>query len=139
MTAGITSAGAVIFRESRGSRLFLLLHYPSGHWDFVKGRMEPGETTRQTTIREAVEETGISDLEFVDGFEKTIRYEFRSDGQTVHKKVIFYLAKTQTSRVALSHEHLAFTWLNFKDAIKKTTYDGARSVLAEAERLLAKT
>ena len=35
-----TSAGIVLFRKEETKKLFLLLHYPSGHWDFVKGKME---------------------------------------------------------------------------------------------------
>jgi len=42
------SAGAVIFRKEQNEALFLLLHYPSGHWDFVKGKIEPEENLRQT-------------------------------------------------------------------------------------------
>jgi len=69
------SAGAVIFRKN--SRLqFLLLHYPSGHWDFVKGKIEVNENPNQTTIRETKEETGITDLDFVNGFEESVEYEF---------------------------------------------------------------
>ena len=55
-----TSAGAIIFREIDNSRIYLLLNYPSGHWDFVKGKMEKDESTHQTVIREAKEETGYS-------------------------------------------------------------------------------
>ena len=33
-----TSAGIVLFRKENLKNLFLLLHYPSGHWDFVKGK-----------------------------------------------------------------------------------------------------
>ena len=54
------SAGVVIFRRENSRILFLLLHYPSGHWDFVKGKIEKGETFHQTAIRETKEETGIT-------------------------------------------------------------------------------
>ena len=33
-----TSAGIVLYRKENTKNLFLLLHYPSGHWDFVKGK-----------------------------------------------------------------------------------------------------
>ena len=33
------SAGIILFNENEG-RKFLLLNYPSKHWDFVKGKME---------------------------------------------------------------------------------------------------
>ena len=131
-----TSAGAVIFTENE-ERLFLLLGYPSGHWDFVKGKMEAGESALQTAIRETYEETGIKDLEFLDGFEESIRYDFKFRGELIHKKVVFYLAKTHTTHVEISHEHLGFSWLNYEDAVKKTTYDNARRVLSRAVRRLS--
>ena len=129
------SAGTVIFRKN--SRLqFLLLHYPSGHWDFVKGKIEVNENPHQTTIREAKEETGITDLDFVNGFEESVEYEFQYDGELIHKKVIFFLAKTNTVEIKISHEHLDFVWLEFKEALEKITYRNARSVLSKANQLL---
>ena len=44
------SAGAVLFNETGSGKIFLLLNYPSGHWDFVKGNIEKGETLQQTVI-----------------------------------------------------------------------------------------
>ncbi len=52
------SAGIVLFLEKSEEILFLLLHYPTGHWDFVKGKIESGETEIETAVREAKEETG---------------------------------------------------------------------------------
>ena len=52
------SAGIILFNEQE-ERKFLLLNYPSGHWDFVKGKMEEGETYQTTALRETKEETGI--------------------------------------------------------------------------------
>ena len=34
--------------------------------------MEKGETPHETAIRETKEETGISDIKFIDGFEEEI-------------------------------------------------------------------
>ena len=132
-----TSSGTVIFRENNNSRLYLLLHYPSGHWDFVKGKMEKGESPHETAIREAQEETGIEDLEFIDGLEEEIKYDFQFEGELIHKKVIFYLAKTNTEEITISHEHQNFLWLNYEESMKKITYDNARSILSKAEKLLA--
>lgn len=129
------SAGVVIFRED-SKLLFLLLYYPSGHWDFVKGKIEENENTHQTVVRETKEETGITDLDFVDGFEESIEYDFQYDGELIHKKVIFFLAKTSIEKIKISHEHLDYVWLEFEDALEKTTYQNARSVLSIANQLL---
>ena len=129
------SAGAILYQETISGKLYLLLNYPSGHWDFVKGNIEEGEMLKQTVVREIKEETGISDVNFVDGFEEKIEYYYQRDGELVHKEVIFFLAKTNTNHVKLSHEHLNFTWLKFNDALQKLTYKTAQNLLKKVKDL----
>jgi 8-oxo-dGTP pyrophosphatase MutT (NUDIX family) len=134
-----TSAGIVLFRKEGSKILFLLLHYPSGHWDFVKGKMEDGESTHETAIREAREETGITDITFLENFEEWIKYDFQYKGELVHKKVVFFLAETKTKEIIISHEHLDYTWMDYNTSMEKTTFDNAKTVLTRAQTLLAKT
>ncbi|MHA7734084.1 bis(5'-nucleosyl)-tetraphosphatase [Nitrosopumilus sp. S6] len=134
-----TSAGIVLFRKEDSKNLFLLLHYPSGHWDFVKGKMEKGESTHETAIRETKEETGITDITFLDNFEEWIEYNFQYQKELVHKKVVFFLAETKTKEVNISHEHLDYTWMDYNTAMEKTTFDNAKTVLTKAQALLSKT
>tara|TARA_Y100001960_G_scaffold211132_1_gene220344 strand:+ start:239 stop:649 length:411 start_codon:yes stop_codon:yes gene_type:complete len=129
------SAGIILFNESE-NRKFLLLNYPSKHWDFVKGKMENGETTHETALRETKEETGISDVEFLDGFEEEIEYYFRAENQDIHKKVIFFLGKTKTLDIILSHEHLDFIWLDYDNALNKITYENAKNLLKKSKKFL---
>ena len=133
------SAGIVLFRKENSKILFLLLHYPSGHWDFVKGKMEKGETTHQTAIRETLEETGITDIVFLDDFEEWIEYNFQFQGELVHKRVVFFLAETKTKEVSISHEHLDYTWMDYQTAMEKTTFDNAKLILSKSKSLLTKT
>ena len=134
-----TSAGIVLFRTEDKKILFLLLHYPSGHWDFVKGKMEKGETTYETAIRETREETKIVDIIFIEGFEEWINYDFQYKGELVHKKVVFFLAETKTKEIKISHEHLDHIWMDYNKAIEKTTFDNAKTILTKAQSLLEKT
>ena len=129
------SAGIILFNESE-NRKFLLLNYPSKHWDFVKGKMENGETSHETALRETKEETGISDVEFLDGFEEEIEYYFRAENQDIHKKVIFFLGKTKTLDIILSHEHLDFIWLDYDNALNKITYENAKNLLKKSKEFL---
>jgi len=134
-----TSAGIVLFRKEDSKIMFLLLHYPSGHWDFVKGKMEKGESTHETAIREAREETGITDIIFLENFEEWIKYDFQYKGELVHKKVVFFLAETKTKEIMISHEHLDYTWMDYNTSMEKTTFDNAKTVLTRAQTLLTKT
>ena len=132
------SCGALIFRDEGGKRLYLLLHYAGGHWDFPKGHVEKGESEEQTARREIQEETGIASLELVPGFREAISYEFRHNtGEMAQKQVAFFLARTSEKLVRLSDEHIGFAWLSYPSARKKATYENARSLLEKAEKRLS--
>jgi len=134
-----TSAGIVLFRKENSKNMFLLLHYPSGHWDFVKGKMERGESTHETATRETQEETGITDIKYLENFEEWIEYNFQYQGELVQKKVVFFLAETKTEEIIISHEHSGFIWTDYNSAMEKTTFDNAKTVLTKAQALLSKS
>jgi len=133
------SAGIVLFSNTSNKNEFLLLNYPQGHWDFVKGKVEQGETPHETALRETKEETGISVIEFIDVIEESVEYDFRFKNEDIHKKVIFFLAKTNEKKISLSHEHNDFVWLEYDDALKKTTFRNAKNVLSKANEFLLNT
>ena len=132
------SAGTVLFIKEYNEKLFLLLHYPTGHWDFVKGKIENNESLEQAAIRETKEETGIIDIEFIKGFKEKIEYSFKFNGDIVQKEVIFFLAKTNTKQVKISDEHLDYVWLDFNNALNKITYENAKNVLKKSKNYLEK-
>jgi 8-oxo-dGTP pyrophosphatase MutT (NUDIX family) len=134
-----TSAGIILYRKENTKKLFVLLHYPSGHWDFVKGKMEKNETTHETAIRETKEETGITDIVFVENFEEWIEYNFKYQGELVQKKVVFFLAETKTKEIKISHEHSGYTWMDYNLSMEKITFDNAKIVLTKAQKLLSNT
>lgn len=132
------SCGAVIYLNKDSEVLYLLLHYEAGHWDFVKGNVEPNEAEKETVVRELREETGITEAKFIEGFKHRIEYYYRRQGDTVHKEVIFYLMETQTETVKISFEHIGFIWLNYKQAMEKLTFKNARELLKKANDFLQK-
>ena len=134
-----TSAGVILYRKENTKKLFLLLHYPSGHWDFVKGKMEKNETTHETAIRETKEETGITDIVFAENFEEWIEYNFKYQGELVQKKVVFFLAETKTKEIKISHEHIGYTWMDYNLSMEKLTFDNAKTILTKAQKLLSNT
>jgi len=130
-----TSAGVVLF--FRGDRiLYLLLKYRWGHWGFIKGHIEPGEDEIETIKRETKEETGITDIKFIPGFREKIEYTYTMHGEKRHKTVYYRLAETTQINVKLSHEHVAYAWLPYEEAIKRITYDNDRNVLRKAHEYL---
>lgn len=127
------SAGAVVFRRASGSPRYLLLRYPAGHWDLPKGNIEKGEEPLQTMVREVREETGITDLRVIPGFERKIEYFYRRDGRKVHKTVVFFLAETSVEKVTISFEHQDYGWFDFDEAMRIVTYPNARRLIKESE------
>jgi 8-oxo-dGTP pyrophosphatase MutT (NUDIX family) len=141
------SVGAIIFCQKNAVREYLLLHYPSGHFDFAKGHIEPGETETMTLVRETEEETGIRDLKVFP--ERTnIRYFYVAKGNErekrlknnkaiwIFKQVHFYPARTETRDIRISHEHIGSIWLPYEQALAKVTFGNARRVLTETEAYL---
>ena len=159
------SAGTIIFREEGGKTYYLLLHYPSRaerrdrnegklqkrqtsstsratnskepYWDFPKGHIEKGEKLAETAIRETKEETGLTDINFIDGFKETIKYFFKSKSETILKFVTFFLAETKTKDIKISYEHAGFKWLPYKEAFEQATFRNAKEMLKKANDFLS--
>jgi 8-oxo-dGTP pyrophosphatase MutT (NUDIX family) len=131
------SAGAVVFSiKYSGNVFFLLLRYSAGHWDFPKGNIEDGENEVQAACREIREETGIEKVVFLEGFNKKVEYNYRRHRKVIHKEVVFFLAKTDSQRVILSNEHIAYSWTDFDSALAKLTYMTAKDILVKAQDYL---
>lgn len=140
------SAGAIIFRIVNGEPHYLLLHYPSGHWEFAKGHIEAGEDIEQTIRREVEEETGVNDLTMLPGFKEYTKYLFKKNyglkGEAkkqapwIFKIVVFLLAETKTEKIKISEEHKGFAWLLYEQAVKKITHKNAREVLIKAHEYI---
>jgi bis(5'-nucleosidyl)-tetraphosphatase len=138
------SIGAAVFRNENGRRLYLILTYPSGHFDFPKGHMEAGETEEETLRRETEEETGIRELR-VFPVRTSIRYFYVAKGGErtrrireergiyIFKAVHFFPAETNEWDVMISHEHTGYEWLPYDEAYTKLTFDNAKRVLARSE------
>lgn len=148
------SAGVVVFRKENGRIFYLFLQHQSArtkkkkgsHWDFPKGHVEEGETEEQAAKRETLEETGIDDIEIIDGFKEVIKYYFKArynvlkdekkSGPYIFKTVVFFLAETKTSEVKISFEHIGYVWLEYEKAIKRATYKNAKEILKKANQFI---
>ena len=132
------SAGAMIYRKEGKAVRYLVLHYGAGHWDYVKGHVEPDEEEEETVMREAKEETGIVDLNLVPGFKERISYVYTTREKKVAKDVVYFLAEARTGDVKLSREHTEFRWEKFSEAVKLVTHKTSRDVLKKADKFVRK-
>ena len=131
-----TSAGAILFRDTRGRREYLLLKSRPGDWEFPKGGVEGEEELQQTAIREVKEEAGIGDFRLLDLFREDYDYVFEANGNTIHKTVHLFVAKSFEASAELSTEHRDLQWRDYEQAVNTITQDGPREILEEAHEYL---
>jgi 8-oxo-dGTP pyrophosphatase MutT (NUDIX family) len=113
----IFSCGIVPVRFDAGDwRLLVLRAY--NHWDFPKGLAEANEDPLACAQRETLEETGLTDLEFIFG------EEFRETAPYAGNKVArYYVAETRTADIVLPvsaalgrPEHNEWRWVTCEEA-----------------------
>jgi 8-oxo-dGTP pyrophosphatase MutT (NUDIX family) len=132
------SAGLIIYRLDNGETCFLLLRYGWGHWGFPKGIIESGETEMKAAIREAKEETGLNNFNFIKNFREKIEYFYRKAGNTIHKEVIYFIAKTEEINVKISFEHTEYRWLRYEKALQQLSFENAKLILRKANKAIAR-
>lgn len=108
----VKSVGACVMDEQQ--RVLILFQKQNRYWEFPKGKVEPGEEKEEmdTLRREIEEETGLKDFEIIQEFRQGFKYQFVLHGQFITKNNIFYLAKTKSTDVTISDEHLEFKWVS---------------------------
>jgi len=143
------SAGVIPFRRHNdGRRLYLVLHSatvrnPRAKWEFPKGGMEAGESTRETAAREFHEETGLADWTFRDGFERSLTYTYVRRGRKVLKTVTYYLVEVNGDAPPVpSAEHVPdgsgqwCRWGSFDEISRMLYHAKIRQVFADADQWL---
>ena len=133
-----TAAGFVLACETGGKRRYLLLkNARHGAWGFPKGHSEEGETLLETARRETLEETGISDLEIVDGFEVSDSYQVHTPKRGDYRKTVtYFLALTPTAKHVQSHEHAESGWFELDEALAKLAFPTLQKTLKQADARL---
>ncbi|MEX0747829.1 MAG: NUDIX domain-containing protein, partial [Rhodothermales bacterium] len=124
-------------RNDSGRRELLLI-FRRGVWDLPKGKIDPGETERDTAIREVGEELGISDV-----------HVGRSLGATVHgyRHKDRFMVKTthwfeMTTKAAEFHPEAeegieSVAWFSWEEAVRRLGYESLRLHTRRIGQILA--
>lgn len=131
------SAGFILFKDS-GERKYFLLKHGMDYWNFPKGKLEAGESHMDAAKRELSEETGITNIQVIDGFENTFGYSFYVKEGLIKKVVKMFLAKYLRGSIRLSHEHEDYKWFTFEDAMDILKFSNIRESLKMADDQLSK-
>lgn len=137
------SAGLIIYKKEKDRSgkteiKYLLLYHGNGYWNFPKGKLEQGEISIQTALREVTEETGIpvQSLKIERNFKITDKYFYWRERKNIFKIVIFYLAKAENPQVKISYEHEGYGWFLHRDAQKLLKHQNSKEMLKKANDFL---
>ncbi len=131
------SAGAIIFRKEGNSILYLVVKNFRGEWGFPKGHVERGETLKMAALREIEEETGITQVTFIDGFERTLTYSFMKNGKEIKKHSTYFLATTSQTELHCSDgEHQELKWADENTIRKILSFDNLKKLFEETKKII---
>jgi dihydroneopterin triphosphate diphosphatase len=103
-----------------------------GLWSLIMGRLEKGESAAEAIRREIAEETGIEvETLYTTGCVDTY---FNAGANSIEMMPIFAAPFAKEPKVTLDHEHLAYRWLSFAEAIALLAYPGQRQALPDIKR-----
>lgn len=126
------SCGAIVLRTEDGKpgRLVLLIRqYEGGPVSFPKGHVEPGETEKETAIREVFEETSVK-IRIECDFRKTVHY---SPAPGAEKEVVYFLGTTEQKSTSPNEGEIAEVfWADVRRASAVLEHENDRRVLDAA-------
>ena len=132
----ILISGAIVFREGRGKRQFLLVKVAEGvdNWEIPKVTVRRGESSVRAVIRMTSEQAGINArvLEEAGRTTGTIAV----GGKPVSQKFYYYLMVLKSAGEILSFAE--YKWLEYIKAVKMLSNKKEQTMLKSAKEVLAK-
>lgn len=125
------SCGIVVFDDDK----VLLIKHNGGHISFPKGHVEVGETSKETAVRETLEETGIeaqiiSDDYYVNTY---------SPKENHMKDVLLFIGVKTGGKLKPQLEEVSLCdFFSYEDAMKELTYEIDKKILREAYEVYKK-
>lgn len=131
------SCGAVVFTREHGEVRYVIICSKEGYYGFPKGHVEPGESERQTALREIKEETGL-DVVLIDGFRTEDSHALVREGRPdVTKHIVYFLAEYRDQLFrAQETEVSGIRLMTFREAMDAFQFESSRRILREAQCFL---
>lgn len=130
------TAGGIVFRMSADQKDIdiLLIQDSKGRWTIPKGHIEPGETARQTAIREIGEEAGLFHIQVLTWLGK-IHFQYRRVDKLVLMTTQIYLVRALDNAEIPTKEQWmkGIKWFRFKDAINAIEYEDIEKLMLLAK------
>ena len=130
--------GGVVYRKEKGKLRFAMVHDVFGYWTLSKGHLEPGEDTREGTLRELKEELGLKNINLLD--EIGVNEYIASDPKIgpVRRRVSYFLAETEDKDLVLGPSGGLddAKWFEAEEIDSLKIYDDIRPLIKKAAEKL---
>ena len=122
---------AIIFDKRGGSYFFLILHRSKGWegWEFVKGKVEEGETSEEAVAREVKEEAGLKSFHIFGKLSQ--RREFINNGVLYSFETFLIEANMNVTVNIHDEDHDNFLWAPKDRVLDKLHWPDEKSFFLE--------
>lgn len=132
------SSGGVIFRKKNKKLEIALIAREKGKiWCLPKGTIEPGESLKETAVREVAEETGLQGKILDKLGQIDYWFYWKPEDTRYHKFVHFFLLKYEKGDPS-SHDYEVdeVKWFSLDEALKRLSYQTEREIVEKAKKFL---
>jgi len=131
------TAGGIVFRMTPDERdiEILLIQDSKNRWTIPKGHVEPGETAKQTAIREIGEESGLKNVKVLAWLGK-IHFKYRRLDKLVLMTTQVYLVQSVDKKEHPTKEKWmnGIRWFSFSEALDAIEYADIEKLMLIAKK-----
>ena len=131
------TAGGIVFRITQDQKdiEILLIQDSKNRWTIPKGHIEPGETAKQTAVREIGEESGLKHVDVLTWLGK-IHFKYRRLEKLVLMTTQVYLVQSLDKNEHPTKEKWmnGIRWFSFSDALDAIEYADIEKLMLIAKR-----
>jgi 8-oxo-dGTP pyrophosphatase MutT (NUDIX family) len=134
----ITASGFIV--DAAGAHVLLHHHRRLDRWLQMGGHLEPGETPTAAALREAGEESGLSDLFFLQDaiFDLDVHQipSYGAEPGHSHFDLRYLLGTNQPDRIAVdTKESLSLAWFSLDEAVVAMDEACSRRAIGKIRRI----
>ena len=131
------TSGGIVFRPTKDQKdiEILLIQDSKNRWTIPKGHIEPGETAKQTAVREIGEESGLHHVQVLTWLGK-IHFKYRRQDKLVLMTTQIYLVRAVDQQEKPQKEKWmnGIRWFSFRDALDAIEYDDIEKLMLIAKK-----